>query len=146
MNARNPVVVGDKVLLTECYGPGAALLELKGGKPKEIWTDAEKDRVRQVARCATGTRRSTSTGSCTAAAAGTTNDADLRCVELATGDVKWKKRRTYAVHAAAGGRALHLPGGVRRPVADQGEPGEVRGGVEVRGAGAGRTRAGRRRC
>src|SRR5262245_26451352 len=41
------------------------------------------------------------------------------------------------LHAHAGGRALRLPVGVRRPVAVQGEPGEVRGGVEVRGAGAG---------
>ena len=69
---RNPVVVGDQVLITECYGPGAALLELKGGKPKEIWTDEEKDRIDKLARCATGTRRSTSTASSTAAAAGTT--------------------------------------------------------------------------
>ena len=71
MNAANPVVVGDQVLLTECYGPGAALLELKGGKPKAMWTDADKDRFDKSLR-ATGTRRSTSTGSCTAAAAGTT--------------------------------------------------------------------------
>ena len=39
VNASNPVVVGDKVLITECYGPGAAFLDLKGGKPKEVWTD-----------------------------------------------------------------------------------------------------------
>ena len=51
VNAANPVVVGDKVLLTECYGPGAAFLDLKGGKPKEIWTDAEKDRFDRSLAC-----------------------------------------------------------------------------------------------
>ena len=51
VNASNPVVVGDKVLITECYGPGAAFLDLKGGKPKEIWTDKDKDADERAMAC-----------------------------------------------------------------------------------------------
>ena len=108
MNAATPVVIGDKVLLTECYGPGAAYVDLKGGKPKEIWSDAAKDRFDQLAARATGTRRFTSTVSCMAVAAASGNEAEMRCVELATGDVKWAKRRTTALYLPAGGRAFHF--------------------------------------
>ena len=31
VNAANPVVVGDQVLITETYGPGAALLKVRRG-------------------------------------------------------------------------------------------------------------------
>src|SRR5262249_61562604 len=43
VNASNPVVVADNVLLTECYGPGAALLKVKPGTCEAIWTDKDKD-------------------------------------------------------------------------------------------------------
>lgn len=94
VNAANPVTVGDKVLLSECYGPGAALIELKDGKPKEVWTDAEKDRLEQSLRCHWNTPIHHE-GFVYACSGRHDNEADLRCVELATGDVKWKQRRTY---------------------------------------------------
>ena len=36
--------MGDKVLITECYGPGAALLKVSPGKAEPVWTDKERDR------------------------------------------------------------------------------------------------------
>lgn len=93
VNASNPVVVGDKVLLTECYGPGAAFLDLKGGKPKEVWTDADKDAGDKA--LASHWNTPVHAGGFVYGSSGRhTEDADIRCVDLATGDVKWQKRRT----------------------------------------------------
>jgi outer membrane protein assembly factor BamB len=92
VNAANPLVVGDRVLLTECYGPGAALLDVKNGAVKTVWTDDDKDRF----------EKSLTAHWCTPIHVGgfvygssgrNDNDADVRCVELATGDVKWTLRR-----------------------------------------------------
>ncbi|MBM3981624.1 MAG: hypothetical protein FJ304_15365 [Planctomycetes bacterium] len=93
VNASNPVVVGDKVLLTECYGPGAALLDLKGGKPKEVWTDADKDAGDKAMACHWSTPVHQA-GFVYGSSGRHTEDADIRCIELATGEVKWQKRRT----------------------------------------------------
>ncbi|VTR98157.1 FOG: WD40 repeat-like protein OS=Pirellula staleyi (strain ATCC 27377 / DSM 6068 / ICPB 4128) GN=Psta_2979 PE=4 SV=1: PQQ_2: PQQ_2 [Gemmata massiliana] len=93
VNASNPVVVGDKVLLTECYGVGGALLDLKGGKLKEVWTDKEKDAGDQSLMCHWNTPIHVN-GFVYGSSGRHTEDSDLRCVELATGDVKWRQRRT----------------------------------------------------
>jgi outer membrane protein assembly factor BamB len=93
VNASTPVVIGDKVLVTECYGPGAALLEIKGGKPKEIWTDAEKDRSDKSLLCHWNTPIHVD-GYLYGCSGRHENDAETRCVELKTGEVKWSKRKT----------------------------------------------------
>ena len=94
VNAANPVVVGDKVLLTECYGPGAVLLDLKGPKPAVAWSDADKDRGEEALKCHWNTPIVVG-GFVYGSSGRNTGDADLRCVELATGEVKWTQRRTY---------------------------------------------------
>jgi outer membrane protein assembly factor BamB len=93
VNAANPVVIGDKVLLTECYGPGAVFLDLKGGKPKAVWSDAEKDRFDKSLQCHWNTPIHVD-GFVYGSSGRHTEDAELRCVELKTGDVKWEKKRT----------------------------------------------------
>jgi outer membrane protein assembly factor BamB len=94
VNAANPVVIGDKILLTECYGPGAAFIDLKDGTPKEIWTDAEKDRFDRSLACHWSTPIHVN-GYVYGSSGRESNDAEMRCVELATGDVKWARKRTY---------------------------------------------------
>jgi outer membrane protein assembly factor BamB len=94
VNAANPVVIGEKVFLTECYGPGSALLDLKSGKPVEVWTDAEKDQIDKSLMCHWNTPIHHA-GFVYGCSGRHDNEADLRCVELATGDVKWQKRRTF---------------------------------------------------
>src|SRR5205814_3922410 len=45
VNASNPVVIGDKVFISETYGAGSALLKIKpGGGCEEVWTDADTGR------------------------------------------------------------------------------------------------------
>jgi outer membrane protein assembly factor BamB len=93
VNASTPIVIGDKVLITECYGPGAALLEIKGGKPKEIWTDAEKERSDKSLMCHWNTPIHVD-GYVYGCSGRHENEAETRCVELKTGEIKWSKRRT----------------------------------------------------
>lgn len=93
VNAANPVVVGDRILLTECYGPGAVLLEAKGGAVKAVWSDDDKDRFEK----SLGSHWCTPihvNGFVYGSNGRHDDNADLRCVELATGDVKWVQRRT----------------------------------------------------
>jgi outer membrane protein assembly factor BamB len=90
-NAANPVVIGDKVLLTECYGPGAAFIDLKGGKPKAIWTDAEQDRLDRALACHWSTPIHVA-GHVYGCSGREPADGEMRCVELATGEVKWARR------------------------------------------------------
>jgi outer membrane protein assembly factor BamB len=94
VNAANPVVIGDRILLSECYGPGAALIEVKNGQPKPIWTDEETDRFDKALMCHWNTPIHHA-GFVYGCSGRHDNEADLRCVELATGEVKWKKRRTF---------------------------------------------------
>jgi outer membrane protein assembly factor BamB len=93
VNAANPVVVGDRVLLSECYGVGAVCLKLKPGKPELVWSDREKDKDEKALMAHWGTP--IHDGDFVYGCSGRhTNEADLRCVELATGEVKWTQRRT----------------------------------------------------
>jgi outer membrane protein assembly factor BamB len=90
VNASNPVVVADRVLISECYGPGSALLEIKGDKVKEVWTDADKGRNKSL-RCHWMTPIVVD-GYVYGSSGRHTPEAELRCVELATGKVMWSAR------------------------------------------------------
>ena len=108
VNAANPIVLGDKVLITECYGPGAAFIDLKGGKPKEIWTDKEKDSFDRALACHWCTPIHVD-GFVYGSSGRESAEAELRCVELATGDIKWARRRTFrSTMLLADGHLIHL--------------------------------------
>ncbi len=91
VNASNPVVVGNKALITECYGPGSALLEVKPRSAKAVWTDEEKGARTKSMMCHWMTPIHVG-GYVYGSSGRHTNDAELRCVELATGKVAWRKR------------------------------------------------------
>ncbi len=68
VNAATPVVVGNEVLITETYGPGAALLRVDGRRAEVVWQDGARVR----SRCKrTGTRRCMWMATCTRPADGT---------------------------------------------------------------------------
>jgi outer membrane protein assembly factor BamB len=92
VNAATPVVVGDKVLITECYGPGAALLKVGSGKAQPVWTDAERDREDRALACHWNTPIHVG-GYVYGSSGRHENEAELRCVELATGKVAWAEKR-----------------------------------------------------
>src|SRR5262249_10516619 len=90
-NASNPVVVGDKVFISECYGPGSALLQVRPGGHKVLWSDADKTPRNKSMQCHWMTpihHDGYLYGS-----SGRHENADLRCSELATGKAMWSKPR-----------------------------------------------------
>jgi outer membrane protein assembly factor BamB len=89
VNASNPVVVGNRVLITECYEVGSALLEVKPGGYKEVWTDRGKGR-RKSLMCHWNTPIHVD-GYVYGSSGRHSNEAELRCVELATGKPVWKE-------------------------------------------------------
>jgi outer membrane protein assembly factor BamB len=90
VNASNPVVVGDQVLVTECYGPGAALVKVRPGKVEPVWTDGGKDRNDKSLKCHWNTPIHVD-GYVYGSSGRNENEAQLRCVELATGKVMWQE-------------------------------------------------------
>jgi len=89
VNASRPVVVGDRVFISETYGPGSALLAVEPGKYEVVWKDDERKRHRAMQ-----THWNTAVhhdGYLYACSGRHTPEAELRCIELATGKVMWSQ-------------------------------------------------------
>ncbi len=86
VNAANPVVADDKVFISEGYGPGSALLKVKPGGCEVIWTDKQH---REKSMKAHWTTPILHDGYLFGDSGRNTPDANLRCIELATGKVMW---------------------------------------------------------
>ncbi len=87
VNASTPIVVGDEILISETYGPGAALLRLTDSGFEEVWTDEDKGRDKSLQ-----THWNTPVyhqGYVYASSGRHTENAELRCVEWKTGKVMW---------------------------------------------------------
>ena len=92
VNAANPVVVGDKVLISECYEKGAAVLKVKNGAmPEVVWNDDENDYRDKVLKCHWNTPIHVD-GYVYGSSGRHENEAQLRCVELATGKLMWSQK------------------------------------------------------
>jgi outer membrane protein assembly factor BamB len=90
VNASRPVVIGDKVFISETYGPGAALLKVKGNGVEEVWSDAKKERDEVSMQCHWMTPIHVD-GYLYGCSGRHENNAELRCIELATGKVMWSE-------------------------------------------------------
>jgi outer membrane protein assembly factor BamB len=87
VNAANPVVVGDLVLISECYGVGSSLLRVKPGGYDVVWSDADKNRDKSLmAHWETPVYHEGHVYGCSGRHS---PNATLRCVEFSTGKVKW---------------------------------------------------------
>jgi len=89
VNASNPVVVGDQVFISECYGPGSALLKVKNGGYDILWTDADK-RFDKSMQCHWNTPIAHE-GYLYGCSGRHPNEAELRCIELSTGRIMWRQ-------------------------------------------------------
>jgi len=91
VNAANPVIAGNTILLTECYGVGAIALEVKEDFTlKVLWSDKDADRGEQalMSHWSTPVLDGKYVYGCSGRH---TPEGDIRCVELATGKVMWKE-------------------------------------------------------
>jgi outer membrane protein assembly factor BamB len=89
VNASNPVVVGDQVFISETYGPGSALLKVKPDGYDVVWSDLKGRREKRMQ-----THWNTAIevdGFLYGSSGRHTNNAELRCVEVATGNVMWSE-------------------------------------------------------
>jgi outer membrane protein assembly factor BamB len=89
VNASNPVIVEDKVFISECYGPGSALLKVKPGDYDVVWSDKRK-RERDQSLKAHWVTPVYDDGYLYGDSGYRTPNATLRCIEFATGKVKWE--------------------------------------------------------
>jgi len=89
VNASNPVVIDDRVFISECYGPGSALLRIKKGSYDVLWTDKEK-RFDKSMRCHWNTPI-VHDGYLYGSSGRHPAEAELRCIELATGKIMWSQ-------------------------------------------------------
>ncbi|OAI45895.1 hypothetical protein AYO44_02415 [Planctomycetaceae bacterium SCGC AG-212-F19] len=90
VNASNPVVVGDRVFISECYGVGSTLLQVKPGGHEIVWSDADKGRQKSM-MCHWMTPIYHN-GYLYGSSGRHLPEAELRCIELATGKVTWAEK------------------------------------------------------
>jgi outer membrane protein assembly factor BamB len=108
-NASNPVVVNDRVFISECYGPGSALLEVKPGRQEPTnYTGGRQSINMPIAQGGydvlwTADKRSDKSMQCHwntpiyhngylyGCSGRHTNEAELRCIQLSSGKVMWRQ-------------------------------------------------------
>jgi outer membrane protein assembly factor BamB len=90
VNASNPVVVGDLVLISECYGVGASVLKVKPGGYDVVWLDGRKREQSMATHWNTPIHLD---GYVYGSSGRHTAEAELRCIELATGKIQWAMPR-----------------------------------------------------
>jgi len=88
VNAANPVVVGNHVLISETYGPGSCLLKVRPGGYDVVWSDAKKPRKSLQCHWMTPIHHNGYIYGCSGRH---TQNAQFRCIELATGKIMWSE-------------------------------------------------------
>jgi outer membrane protein assembly factor BamB len=92
VNASSPVVVDDLVFISEAYGPGAALLRVKpDGGYEVVWQDQPRSRERSLElHWNTAVHDA---GHLYGSSGQHGGNAELRCIDMATGKVTWQEPR-----------------------------------------------------
>jgi len=91
VNASSPVVVGNEVFISESYGPGSALLRVKPGGYSVVWQDELRSRDKSMElHWNTAVHHD---GHLYGSSGQHGGAAELRCIEWATGKVKWREPR-----------------------------------------------------
>lgn len=88
VNAATPVVSGDLVFISETYGPGSALLRITADGPHVVWKD-ERRKERLLSHWATPVLHE---GHLYGVSGRGSGDAELRCIHLETGEVRWREK------------------------------------------------------
>jgi len=89
VNASTPVIVGNQVFISETYGPGSSLLEFDTDGFKVVWKDGNQ--VRDKAMQTHWNTAIHHNGFLYGSSGRHTQNAELRCVDWKTGDVRWSQ-------------------------------------------------------
>lgn len=90
VNASSPVVADDLVFISESYGVGSSVLQVKPGGYKVVWKDKPNSRSRAMEmHWHTAIHHKGYLYGCSGRHSG---GAEFRCVELSTGKVMWRSR------------------------------------------------------
>lgn len=87
VNASTPVVIGDEVFISETYGIGSSLLRVTPGKHEVVWSDNPNRREKSFK--AHWNTPVFVEGYLYGCSGRNPPDAELRCIEWKTGEVKW---------------------------------------------------------
>jgi len=90
VNASNPVIAGDLVMISECYGVGSSVLRVKPGGADVVWSDGRKRDQAMATHWMTPIHLD---GYVYGSSGRHTQEAELRCIELATGKEQWSAPR-----------------------------------------------------
>jgi len=100
VNAATPVVVGDEVFITECYGPGSCLLRVRPGACDVLWRDPPGRQKAMQCHWNTPIHHE---GYLYGSSGRHSGEAELRCIEWKTGRVIWRRpglRRASLLYVA----------------------------------------------
>jgi outer membrane protein assembly factor BamB len=120
VNAANPVVIGDRIFISESYELGSAMLKFTGKSFETVWTDRDRDRDDKalLAHFATPIAIDGYLYGCSNRHS---PDAELRCLDAKSGEVVWRERKTRwhtLLHVDAHMLSLHETGELRLWVPD----------------------------
>jgi len=107
VNASSPLIVGNQVFISECYGKGALLLDVKpDGTAKEVWTNQALQTHFMTAICKDGYLYGIDGHG--------PQNAPIVCIELKTGKEMWRTEPEWedSVKTAEGVRKFKLSQGL----------------------------------
>ncbi len=87
VNAATPLIIGDSIFLSACYGTGAILLRVRDNRPEKVWSG---DDILSNHYATSVCRNGFLFGIDGRADPGFSPGPSLRCVELATGRIRWR--------------------------------------------------------
>ena len=90
VNASNPIVIGDLLFLSECYGPGSVFLKVKPGGYEVLREESKKIKKSMACHWMTPINVGDYLYGCSGRH---TPQAELRCIDLASGKVMWSEPR-----------------------------------------------------
>ena len=99
INAPTPVVFGDKIFITSGYGTGCALLQVSSGKATALWHNKNMRSQLGSPVLVRGYIYGID---------GDQGGGELRCLDVANGELKWKQNIGGGALIAAGGHLVAL--------------------------------------
>ena len=93
VNASTPIIFGNRVFISETYGPGSALLAIRRGGHQVIWSDDRASRIKRMQ-----THWNTAiyhNGHIYGSSGRHHHNAELRCLRADSGEVRWSQPGLY---------------------------------------------------